>query len=145
MLSVVFTGFWGTFGYGTLYQLAGMNNIPDSYYEAAMLDGANAFHKMIYVTIPCMKNIFLLCLVNGITATLMMMELPLLMTGMNDLNKAGGPNNGTITPVLYIYKLFSDSAVSMGYVLACAVIMMVFASAFTCIVFFLIKPEKSLE
>ncbi|MDR1569935.1 MAG: sugar ABC transporter permease [Oscillospiraceae bacterium] len=138
MLSIVFTGFWGGFGYSTLYQLAGLNNIPDSYYEAAMLDGAGAFKRMIYVTIPCMKNIFLLCLVNGIGGTLMMMELPLLMTN-------GGPNNATITPVMYIYKMFSDSAVSMGYMLACSIIMMVFSSAFTCIVFFLIKPDKSLE
>jgi ABC-type sugar transport system permease subunit len=145
MLSIVFTGFWAGFGYSTLYQLAGLNHIPDSYYEAAMLDGANAFKRMIYVTVPCMKNIFLLCLVNGISGTMMMMELPLLMTGMNDINKAGGPNNGTITPVLYIYKMFSDSTVSMGYMLSCALLMMVFCSVFTCIVFFLIKPDKSLE
>ena len=145
MLSIVFTGFWSGFGYSTLYQLAGLNNIPDSYYEAAMLDGANAYAKMTHITIPCMRNIFLLCLVNGINGTLMMMELPMLMTGMNDMNKAGGPNNSTITPVLYIYKMFSDSAVSMGYMLACSVIMMVFSSLFTCIVFFLIKPDKSLE
>ncbi len=138
MLSIVFTGFWGGFGYNTLYQLAGLNNIPDSYYEAASLDGANGFQRMIFITVPCMKNIFLLCLVNGIKGTLMMMELPMLMTN-------GGPNNATITPVLYIYNMFSDSAVSMGYMLACAMIMMVFSSIFTCIVFFLIKPDKSME
>lgn len=138
MLSIVLTGFWGGFGYNSLYQLAGLNNIPDSYYEAASLDGANALQKMIFVTVPCMKNIFLLCLVNGIKGTLMMMELPMLMTN-------GGPNNATITPVLYIYQKFSDSAISMGYTLACAVIMMVFSSIFTCIVFFLIKPDKSQE
>lgn len=138
MLSIVLTGFWSGFGYGTLYQLAGLNNIPDSYYEAASLDGANGFQKMIYVTIPSMQNIFLLCLVNGISGTLMMMELPMLMT-------KGGPNNATITPVLYIYNMFSDPAVSMGYMLSCSIMMMAFSSIFTCIVFFLIKPDKSLE
>ena len=138
MLCIIFTDFWGSFGYNTLYQLAGLNNIPDSYYEAAMLDGCNAFKRMIYVTIPCMKGMFLLCLVNGVKGILMMMELPLLMTD-------GGPNNATLTPVLYIYKMFSDSAVSKGYMLACSVIMLVFCTALTCISFFLIKPDKSLE
>ncbi len=138
MVAIIFTGFWGGFGYNTLYQLAGLNNIPDSYYEAAALDGCGGFKRMIYVTIPCMKNIFLLCLVNGITGQLMMMELPMLMT-------KGGPSNGTITPVLYIYNMFSDSAVSMGYVLACSVIMMFFSCALTSISFFFFKPDKSLE
>lgn len=138
LIAIVLTGFWGGFGYNTLYQLAGLNNIPDSYYEAAALDGANGFKQMIYITIPSMKNIFLLCLVNGIKGTLMMMELPMLMTG-------GGPNNGTITPVLYIYNMFNDSATSMGYTLACSIIMLVFSSLLTCVVFFLIKPDKSLE
>ncbi len=138
MLSIIFTGFWGSFGYNTLYQLAGLNNIPDSYYEAAALDGCGGFRRMIYITVPCMKNIFLLCLVNGISGTLMMMELPMLMTN-------GGPSNSTITPVLYIYNMFSDSAISMGYVLACSVIMMFFSCALTSVSFFLIKPDKSLE
>lgn len=138
MLSIVFTGFWSSFGYSTLYMLAGLNNIPDSYYEAAALDGCNGFKRMIYISIPCMKNIFLLCLVNGINGTLMMMELPLLMT-------KGGPNNATLTPVLYIYNMFSDSAISMGYVLACSVMMMICSVLFTSISFFMIKPDKSME
>ena len=138
LLSIVFTGFWGGFGYNTLYQLAGLNNIPDSYYEAAMLDGCNAFQRLIYITVPCMKGMFLLCLVNGVKGTLMMMELPMLMTN-------GGPNNATLTPVLYIYNMFNDSAVSKGYMLACAVIMMFFCTILTSISFFLIKPDKSME
>ena len=138
MLSIVFTSFWSGFGHSTLYQLAGLNNIPDAYYEAAALDGCGGFRRMIYITIPCMRNIFLLCLVNGISGTLMMMELPLLMTN-------GGPNNATMTPVLYIYKSISDSAISMGYVLACSVLMMVFSVVFTASTFFLIKPDKSME
>ena len=138
LLSIVFTSFWGGFGYNTLYQLAGLNNIPDSYYEAAMLDGCNAFQRMIYITVPCMKGMFLLCLVNGIKGTLMMMELPMLMTN-------GGPNNATLTPVLYIFNMFTDSAVTKGYMLACAIIMTIFSAALTSISFFLIKPDKSLE
>lgn len=136
--AIVLTGFWGGFGYNTLYNLAGLNNIPDSYYEAASLDGANALQKLLFVTIPSMKNIFLLSIVNCVKGTLMMMELPMLMTD-------GGPNNGTMTPVLYIYKQYNDAAQSMGYTLACAMIMMVIASVFTGITFFLFNAEKSQE
>ena len=138
MLAIIFTSFWSGFGHSTLYMLAGLNNIPDSYYEAAALDGCGGFKRMIYVTIPCMRNIFLLNLVNGIRGTLMMMELPMLMTN-------GGPNNATLTPVLYIYNCFNDTATSMGYVLACSVMMMIFSVAFTATSFFLIKPDKSME
>lgn len=138
LLGIVFTGFWGGFGHNSLYQLAGLNNIPDSYYEAAMLDGCNAFQRLIYITIPQMKGMFLLCTVNGVKGTLMMMELPMLMTG-------GGPNNATLTPVLYIYNNYTDSAVTMGYVLACAVIMLLFSTVITSITFFFFRTEKSME
>ena len=80
MLSIIFTSFWSGFGHSTLYQLAGLNNIPDSYYEAAALDGCGGFRRMIYITIPCMRNIFLLCLVNGINGTLMMMVFSVAFT-----------------------------------------------------------------
>ena len=103
-----------------------------------MLYCCNAFQRMIYITVPCMKGMFLLCLVNGIKGTLMMMELPMLMTN-------GGPNNATLTPVLYIFNMFTDSAVTKGYMLACAIIMTIFSAALTSISFFLIKPDKSLE
>ena len=136
--SIVLTGFWTGAGYSTLYQLAGLNNIPETFYEAAKLDGASAFKRMVYITIPGMKNILMLSLVNGVSGTLMMMELPLLMT-------KGGPNNATITPVLYIYNMFNDSAQSMGYVLACSIVMLLFGSILTGASFFLFKPDKSME
>ncbi len=137
-VAIVMTGFWSGFGGSTLYWLAGLNNVDDSYHEAAALDGCNAFQRMIYVTIPCMKNIFCLQIVNCVKGTLMMMDLPMMMTG-------GGPNNGTNTPVLYIYQLFNDTNVTMGYTVACSVLLMIVASGFTALVFYIVKSEKSME
>ncbi len=54
--SIAVPAVWLGFGMTTLIMLAGLNDIPKTYYEAAVIDGANAFHKMIYITIPLLKK-----------------------------------------------------------------------------------------
>ena len=78
---------------------------------------------MIYITVPCMRNIFLLSLVNGIRGTLMMMELPLLMTN-------GGPNNATEMFAMNIYnEIFKLN--NYGYGQAKAILFLIVVATFT--------------
>ena len=53
------TDIWKSFGYGAIVYLAAMTGIDGALYEAAELDGASRFQKMIYITIPSIMPIIL--------------------------------------------------------------------------------------
>ena len=83
-------GIWLGFGITTLIMLAGLFDIPQSYYESASLDGAGFWAKTWYVAIPSLKNVLLYLLVIGFILSMQEFLLPLLMTN-------GGPAGATTT------------------------------------------------
>ena len=135
-LLIILPTVWLGFGYNTLVLYAGLMNIPKSYYEAADIDGASFWRKLFKITIPNMKNYFVLLIVNLITANLQMFDIPLMMTG-------GGPGTDTLTPVLYIYNLYRDTTKSSSISIAASVILMVPIVVINIIVFKLIRSGKS--
>lgn len=135
-LCIVITTLWMGLGYNALVMYAGLQNIPQSYYEAAEVDGAGAWKKLLYITIPSLRNVFILILINLTTGTLQMFDLPYMMTG-------GGPVNTTLTPMMFVYNNFKSSDYSMGYTIAAALLMMIVIGALSSVVFRLIGSEKS--
>lgn len=133
---IAVTGIWMGFGSLSLVMYAGLMNIPQTYYEAAEVDGANTLMKFLKITIPSMKNVFILVAINLTTGTLQLFDLPFLMTG-------GGPVNNTLTPMMYIYNNFVSADYSMGYTVAAALLMMVVIGTLSSFVFRLIRAEKS--
>ena len=129
---------WGGFGYNSLVMYAGLLNIPNAYYEAAEIDGANAWNKLWGITIPNMKNYFVLIIINLITGGLQMFELPLMMT-------SGGPLEKTLTPVLFIFWQKSNPSILESAVVAGAILIMIPIAAINLIVFKLIRSEKSVD
>lgn len=63
---MVFLNFWKNFGYSTLLYYACILGIHQTYYEAATLDGASRWQKAWYITIPCLKPIILINLLNSL-------------------------------------------------------------------------------
>ena len=61
--TLVFTDVWKEFGFGTIVYLAAITNIDPTQYEAATIDGANRFQRMIHVTLPNMRMIVVLMMV----------------------------------------------------------------------------------
>lgn len=135
-LCIAITTLWMGLGYNSLVMYAGLQNIPQSYYEAAEVDGADAWKKLLYITIPSLRNVFILILINLTTGTLQMFDLPYMMTG-------GGPVNTTLTPMMFVYNNFKSSDYSMGYTIAAALLMMIVIGALSSVVFRLIGSEKS--
>jgi ABC-type sugar transport system permease subunit len=129
---------WIGLGGNTILMYAALINIPKEYYDAASIDGAGAFNKMFFITIPQMKNIFILICINLTTGTLQIFDLPYMMTG-------GGPANQTLSPMLYLYNNYRDVDKGLGYTIAGALIMMVVISIINAVIFTIIKSEKSLE
>lgn len=137
-ISIILPTIWLGIGGNVILMYAGLVNVPGEYYEAASIDGANAWQKMLRITIPQMKNIFILMCINLTTGTLQMFDLPLMIT-------KGGPNNSTLTPMLYLYNQYRDLNKSMGYTIAGALLMMILIAVINSVVFTVIKSEKSLE
>ncbi|MGI6207019.1 MAG: carbohydrate ABC transporter permease [Anaerolineae bacterium] len=120
----VLLGLWGAGG-GAIILLAGLQNVPQTLYEAAHIDGANAWHRFWHVTIPMMTPIIFFNLVQGIIGTFQVFTGAYIIT-------AGGPANSTLFYVLYLYnnafKFFK-----MGYASALAWILFVIILVFTII------------
>jgi ABC-type sugar transport system permease subunit len=90
-------------GQQMLIFLAGIKQIPVSYYEAAKIDGAGSVKCFFKITLPLISNVFVFNLVMGIINALQIFVQPLIMTG-------GGPFKKTYMYGMYIY----DSGFSFG-------------------------------
>lgn len=137
-VSIIIPTLWLGFGYSALVIYAGLINIPKEYYEAAQVDGANVFDQLIRITIPSMKNIFVLLCINMVTGTLQMFDLPFVMTG-------GGPMNKTLTPMIFLYNNFKAADKTMGLTLAGALLIMIVIALLNSVVFKIISSEKSMD
>jgi len=123
MLSTILVSVWAGLGNYMVYFLAGLQSIPDEIYESGRIDGANAFQKLIYITIPMLGPILKVILMLSLINAFQDMSSILVLTG-------GGPFGKTNVMFLYIYSLYfpvnaSDTATFMpqyGYGAAVSII-----------------------
>ena len=101
---------WKGFGWGFLIFLAGLQTVPRELYEAAHIDGANAWHCFRKITLPLMVPVVVLV---GILTVLGSMQAFILIMAMTD----GGPAYHTQVPVLRVLASMRGSS-RFGY--ACA-------------------------
>ncbi len=108
---------WKNMGFNMIIFLAGLKAIPDMYYEAAAIDGANEWQKFRFITLPSLRPTILFVVVTSLIATFQVFTQ---VVGLTE----GGPNNATRTIVYHIYEVgFKDF--QLGYASAAAVIMLV--------------------
>lgn len=96
--SVISANIWQMLGFYMIILLTGLQNIPGNLYEAAQIDGANAFRRFLRITLPLLKPSIFLCFVIGMLNSVTSFDLVYVMTG-------GGPGRATEILVTYIYKL----------------------------------------
>jgi len=137
LTSISISGIWMGFGFTSLLMLAGLNDIPNSYYEAASLDGAGFLKQMWHITIPSMRNTFVFIVITGFSGALQVFDLPFLMT-------QGGPLDRTLTPILFIYQHFKND-VTLGYTLAASVVVFIVLGTISAVIFKVIKSEKFVD
>jgi multiple sugar transport system permease protein len=104
--SLILMSLWGVGGGMVLY-LAGLQGIPTELYEAAEIDGANAWHRFRNVTIPMMSPVLLFTLVMGVIGSFQVFTQVYVMTG-------GGPAKATLVYGLHLYRQAFQS-LQMGY------------------------------
>jgi multiple sugar transport system permease protein len=107
---------WQQVGFQMVIFLAGLEAIPRVYYEAAALDGASAWHRFRYITLPLLNPTVVFSVVLGTTGFL---QLFAQIVNLN-FGDQGGPLNSTLTVAVYIYQKGFQSF-KMGYAAAITV------------------------
>lgn len=119
--AIIMMGLWGVGG-GMIIYLAGLQGIPEVYYEAAEIDGAGRFAKLWHITIPLMSPVLFFNLIMGIIGSFQVFTAGYLLTD-------GGPQNSTLFYVLYLYRvgfryLEMGYAASLGWLLFFIILLM---------------------
>jgi ABC-type sugar transport system permease subunit len=97
MISIAIMATWKNVGLYVILFLVGLQSVPQRYYEAADVEGANQWQKFRYITLPAINpTVFMVIILSTIGGFSLFIE-PYIMTG-------GGPLNSTLSAMLYIYK-----------------------------------------
>jgi multiple sugar transport system permease protein len=115
--SIIGIDFWHTIGYTFLIMLAGLQTVPNEMTEAARVDGANRAQIFFFVTLPLMTPTMFFASVITFIGAFQIFDPVQIITG-------GGPNDATITAVMYLYQT-GFQAFQIGY--ASAIALVVFA------------------
>jgi multiple sugar transport system permease protein len=113
--SITVVAVWRSIGFAIIIFLAGLQQIPDIYYEAAQIDGANRWQMFWRITLPLLNPVIVYLAVLQTIEFLRMFDLVQNMT-------QGGPLNRTTTVVLEVYNE-GFSSYNMGYAAALTVIL----------------------
>ncbi len=99
MPALVLTSLWMYVGFNMIYFLAALQAVDKDLYEAATVDGANAWHQFWAVTLPGIKPVAVFVLVMSTIGSFQLFELPWIM-----LNNSAGPDQAGLTIVMYLYQ-----------------------------------------
>ena len=114
--TLILISVWQIFGQYMIYWMAALQNVPEELYEAAAIDGANEWQKLLYVTIPVIRPvatiIVFLSFVNALK-----------VFGLVAATTEGGPGQATYVVSYFIYNsAFRDLPYRYGYASAAAVL-----------------------
>ncbi len=104
-------------GFSMILLLAGMQAIPEELYDAAMVDGASYWGRLVHITMPLLRRTFALALVLSVIGSYLAFDQFYIMT-------TGGPQNQTITAVYWIFNN-SFTYYKMGYGAALSIVLLV--------------------
>ncbi|MFO7167793.1 MAG: sugar ABC transporter permease [Chloroflexota bacterium] len=125
--SIIFMDVWKNTGFAMLVFLAGLQNIPSDYYEAAQIDGASPFRLFRHITLPLISPTFFFNMVIFMIGALQVFDSIVVLT-------QGGPGDASRSLVMYIYEKAFQSF-DMGYASAVAITLFVMIMALTLVQF----------
>lgn len=110
--SVILLGIWIWLGLNSLYFLAGLQNIPNEFYESAIIDGANAPKRFRFITLPMLRPVTMFVVIQAIIGSYILFDQVWVLT-------SGGPQDSTLTMTIYLY-LIGFRQFRLGYASAIA-------------------------
>ncbi|CAM4440288.1 carbohydrate ABC transporter permease [Paenibacillus tarimensis] len=107
-VTIVIAITWRWTGYNMIFYLSALQNIDNSIYEAARIDGASSTRQFFSITVPLLKPIILFTSITSTIGTLQLFDEVMNIT-------RGGPGNSTMTISQYIYNLSFKYTADFGY------------------------------
>lgn len=134
-ISIVFAILWSRSGYYMIIFLAALLSIPESLYEAAEMDGANAVQKFRFITYPSLKPARVMVLILVTMEIFKIYPLVVTFTG-------GGPFRATEFTVQYIYEM-AFRYYKVGLASAMSVVMLIIVTSFSGLIFITSKRGEN--
>mgnify|MGYP005794855075 FL=1 len=132
-LSIFMLTLWSGIGGNMVIFMAGLSNIPQTYYEAAEIDGANAWIKFIKITLPSMRFQLLYTTVMGTIGGFNVFGQPYMF---------GGPEESTTVLMMYIQQhAFGSSTPMAGMASAMSVLLGLIIAAFSAVQFKMMEAK----
>jgi len=108
-VSIILVNLWGATGWYMVILLAGLQNIDATLYEAAEIDGAGSFQKLIFITLPSLKGLLFFCFLTETIGSFQLFTEPFILVG-----GSGGSQGGGLVPAMYMYQQAFEYS-KMGY------------------------------
>ncbi len=121
--AIMMQNIWSTSGYLMIVFLAGLQDIPESLYEAARVDGATGWQQIRHITVPSLRSTTFYVVTMGLIGCFQVFDQVYIMT-------EGGPLKSTLTTAYLVYKEAFGNF-EMGYACAIAFVLAAVIFAFT--------------
>lgn len=119
LISVAVIGIWSTIGYSMVLLLAGLQEIPPDYYEAAGIDGASPVYRFFHITLPLISPTLFFVLVTSIIAAMQVFDVIYMMIGVSS------PSYDSTVSLVYLFYNNSFKYSDKGY--GSAIVMLLLA------------------
>lgn len=117
--SIALLEVWRGVGFWTLLFLAALLALPRELYQAATIDGANAWQRFLHITLPLMRPTFFFAVVMATIWNFQLFDSVSILTD-------GGPANASVTVVWYIYKAMFQFNDQTGFAAALSFLLLLF-------------------
>jgi len=114
--AVILTSVWKTLGFGILFYIAGLQNVPNDLREAASIDGANVVQRFLYVVVPMLSPITFFLIITTLTYAFFD------IFGTIDILTTGGPVGAT---TVLMYRIYKTSTSDLGLASAQSVVLFI--------------------
>jgi multiple sugar transport system permease protein len=134
---VIFIQWWTWFGQTIIILMAGMTSISLEIYEAARVDGANAWQMFKFITLPLIKPVLSYILVTSLVGGMQMFDIPMLLT-----DGRGSPESSIMTNNILMYMKFRSSQGHIGAASSVGVMIFFMTTIFALLIFYLLRDKE---
>lgn len=134
---VAFIQWWMWYGVTIIFLMAGLSSISPSYYESALVDGANSWQMFTKITLPLLKPVLIYVLVTSLSGGMQMFDIPYLLT-----DGTGAPDGAIRTMSVLMYMKFSSGDGYIGAAASVGVMIFLITAVAAFIIINLLKERK---
>ncbi len=135
---------WMWFGHSMILFMAAIIAVPRDLYDAAAVDGANAWNSFWKITLPQIRPVMVYVLITSLIGGLNNFDIPFVMGEGQNLG-GGGPQKAILTMVMHLYNMAFTGGRQRGYAAAIAVALFIMVLIFSLIIFRAMTRDRDTE